>query len=248
MPKSTLYQRFQYRTGFVPNRRKLPPPNLFLQLPCDALPQLYILFCYCTTCSPALPDPELLHLIFNCHDLIFIRIVFCCCGLSTCYSPSSTVSCPLLFYPSAVIHPQLYCYTCCSAAMPSLLLFTSYRLLQYLMSYFYARATPWGKRVCLMHVYRSQPCSSSSCRILFAVHEERAVLYKDQLSQLYRPSAYYLAKTVVEMVTVGVYPAVFVSLAYWMGGFIAQADNYCLFLLVIYMEVVVMQVYTEPRR
>lgn len=53
---------------------------------------------------------------------------------------------------------------------------------------------------------------------IFTFPSEMAMLLKERSSDMYRLSAYYLARSTATLPLDLLYPLIFVSLAYWMGG------------------------------
>jgi ABC-type multidrug transport system ATPase subunit len=68
---------------------------------------------------------------------------------------------------------------------------------------------------------------------LFAFPSERAVLNKDRASGAYRLSAYYTAKTLVEMPADCIYPLIFCVIVYWVVGFNHSVWAFMTFTIVV---------------
>lgn len=68
---------------------------------------------------------------------------------------------------------------------------------------------------------------------LFAFPAEKAVLNKDRSSGAYRLSAYYCAKTLVELPADTLYPLIFGCVVYWMTGLNTGFDRFIIFNIIM---------------
>eukprot|EP00186_Timspurckia_oligopyrenoides_P002085 CAMPEP_0182443060 /NCGR_PEP_ID=MMETSP1172-20130603/1902_1 /TAXON_ID=708627 /ORGANISM="Timspurckia oligopyrenoides, Strain CCMP3278" /LENGTH=731 /DNA_ID=CAMNT_0024638225 /DNA_START=114 /DNA_END=2309 /DNA_ORIENTATION=- len=82
---------------------------------------------------------------------------------------------------------------------------------------------------------------SSMFSALFTLPSERGVIAKDRASGSYAMSAYYLAKTTVELPIDLVYPLFFCIVVYWMTGLSSTFYKFIVFIIVIIADVLAAQ-------
>ena len=70
---------------------------------------------------------------------------------------------------------------------------------------------------------------------LFSFPSEKAVLHKDRSGGSYRLSAYFIARTLIDIPFDTVYPSLYVFISYWFAGLNPAIDRFIVHLLVIYL-------------
>ena len=78
--------------------------------------------------------------------------------------------------------------------------------------------------------------------VFYTVPRERVVLNKERLGGYYRLSAYYLSKTITELLLVLCLPLIFFTIIYWMAGINPSFSVYIQMLTMNFLAAIISQV------
>ena len=78
--------------------------------------------------------------------------------------------------------------------------------------------------------------------LFLIVQSERVVLNKERLGGYYRLSAYYLSKTITELLLVLFLPFIFFTIIYWMSGINPSFSVYIQMLTMNFLAAIISQV------
>ncbi|XP_072958497.1 ABC transporter G family member 9 [Typha angustifolia] len=76
---------------------------------------------------------------------------------------------------------------------------------------------------------------------IFTFPQERMMLTKERASRMYRLSSYFMARMAGDLPMELLLPTISITITYWMGGLNPVAANYCMFLFVTLLTVLVSQ-------
>lgn len=81
---------------------------------------------------------------------------------------------------------------------------------------------------------------------IFTFPQERAMLAKERAADMYRLSAYFLARTTSDLPLDLMLPILFVLVVYFMAGLRISASHFFLTLLIVFLCIVAAQVHPFP--